>query len=163
MLVTAREILFLWVARMIMTGLRFTGQKPFSDVLITSTILARDGTRMSKSKGNVVDPLEMIDRYGADAVRAWSGAVGTSGQDQRFDDERVASYQRFANKLWNVTRLLVRLLGDGERIAPIPPAPTIDALFPEDRWILGRLAELGAHRRPGPHPAPFPRCHGTTV
>ncbi len=162
-LVTAREILFLWVARMIMTGLRFTGQKPFSDVLITSTILARDGSRMSKSKGNVVDPLEMIDRYGADAVRAWSGAVGTSGQDQRFDDERVASYQRFANKLWNVTRLLVRLLGDGERIAVIPPAPAIDALLPEDHWILGRLAELGAHRRPGPHPAPFPRCHGTVV
>ena len=67
-LVTAREIIYLWVARMIMTGLRFTGQKPFDDVIITSTIMARDGTRMSKSRGNAVDPLDIIGRYGSDAV-----------------------------------------------------------------------------------------------
>ncbi|HEY0410946.1 MAG TPA: class I tRNA ligase family protein, partial [Candidatus Dormibacteraeota bacterium] len=139
-LVTAREIIFLWVARMVMTGLRFAGAKPFSDVIINSTIMAGDGSRMSKSKGNVVDPLDMIERYGADAVRAWAGAVGTSGQDMRFDENRVAGYRLFANKLWNATRLLVTRLGDGEGIAE---APEVDpaTLHPEDRWILARVAE----------------------
>jgi valyl-tRNA synthetase len=140
-LVTAREIINLWVARMIMTGLRFTGTTPFDDVIITSTILARDGTRMSKSRGNAVDPLDIMERYGADAIRAWAGAVGTSGQDVRYDEERVASYQRFANKIWNVTRLLVTGLGDGERIAVRPAPVSAAALLAEDRWILGRLAE----------------------
>ena len=141
---TAREIINLWVARMIMSGLRFAGGKPFSDVIITSTIMARDGTRMSKSRGNAVDPLDIMELYGADAVRAWAGAVGTSGQDIRYDADRVASYQRFANKLWNVTRLLVTALGDGDRItAPPLPVPA-SALLAEDRWMLGRLAEAVA-------------------
>jgi valyl-tRNA synthetase len=139
-LVTAREIIFLWVARMVMTGLRFAGARPFGDVIINSTILAGDGSRMSKSKGNVVDPLDMIERYGADAVRAWAGAVGTSGQDMRFDENRIASYRFFANKLWNVTRLLVGRIGDGERI-PDLVAVEPESLLPEDRWILARLAD----------------------
>ncbi|HVS42666.1 MAG TPA: valine--tRNA ligase [Candidatus Dormibacteraeota bacterium] len=139
-LVTAREIIFLWVARMVMTGLRFAGARPFSDVIINSTILAGDGSRMSKSKGNVVDPLDMIERYGADAVRAWAGAVGTSGQDMRFDENRIASYKLFANKLWNATRLLVTRLGDGDTIAAAPEADP-ETLHPEDRWILARVAE----------------------
>jgi valyl-tRNA synthetase len=139
-LVTAREIIFLWVARMVMTGLRFAGEVPFHDVIINSTILAGDGSRMSKSKGNTVDPLEMIDNYGADAVRAWAGAVGTSGQDMRFDEERIASYQRFANKLWNVTRYLVTRLGDGDRFTAVAEVAPED-LAVEDRWMLARLAE----------------------
>ena len=140
-LVTAREIINLWVARMIMTGLRFAGAKPFGDVIITSTIMARDGTRMQKSRGNAVDPLDIIERYGADAIRAWAGAVGTSGQDVRYDEERVASYQRFANKLWNVTRLLVSRLGDGDRIAAQPSPVDPGTLLAEDHWILGRVAD----------------------
>ena len=88
-------------------------------------------------RGNAVDPLDIIERYGADAIRAWAGAVGTSGQDVRYDEERVASYQRFANKLWNVTRLLVTALGDGERIAVRPAAVPAEVLLAEDRWILG--------------------------
>jgi len=139
-LVTAREIIFLWVARMVMTGLRFAGDIPFHDVIINSTILAGDGSRMSKSKGNTIDPVEMIDNYGADAVRAWAGAVGTSGQDMRFDEERIASYQRFANKLWNVTRYLVTRLGDGDRIAAVDEVAPED-LAVEDRWMLARLAD----------------------
>ena len=112
-LVTGRDIIFLWVARMIMTGLKFTGRNPFSDVLITSTIQAVDGSRMSKSKGNTIDPLDLIDQYGADAVRAWAAAVSTSGQDMRFDADRIASYQRFANKLWQVTSgFLVAKVGE---------------------------------------------------
>jgi len=140
-LVTAREIIFLWVARMIMTGIRFAAAVPFHDVIINSTILAADGSRMSKSKGNTIDPLEMIEKYGADAVRAWAGAVGTSGQDMRFDEDRIGSYQRFANKLWNVTRFLVTRLGEGgDGIAATGEVDPQD-LAPEDRWILARVAE----------------------
>ncbi len=142
-LVTARDIIFLWVARMIMTGLKFTGGIPFSQVLITSTIQAADGSRMHKSKGNVIDPLDMIEKYGADAVRAWASSVGTGGQDVRFDENRVLSYQRFANKLWNVTRFLVsRLAPDGGDV--IATVPTLDpaALEPEDRWMLAEMAQL---------------------
>jgi valyl-tRNA synthetase len=139
-LVTAREIIFLWVARMIMTGLRFAGGRPFHDVIINSTILAPDGSRMSKSKGNALDPLVMTERYGADAVRAWAGAVGTSGQDMRFDENRIASYQNFANKLWNVTRFLVSRLGGADdridTLAEVDPG----GLLAEDRWMLSRIA-----------------------
>lgn len=135
-LVTDRGIIFLWVARMIMTGLRFTGQRPFRDVLITSTIQAADGSRMQKSRGNAVDPLVMIESHGADAVRAWAAAVGTGGQDARFDEERIESYQRFANKLWNATRFLIGRLGDGGSLRELEPP---DQLLPEDTWILGRL------------------------
>ena len=141
-LVTGRDIIFLWVARMIMTGLRFTGSKPFSQVMITSIIQAADGSRMSKSKGNVVDPLEMVDRYGADAVRAWAAAVGTGSQDVRFDADRIEAYQRFANKLWNVTRLLVLSLGDGDEVMRSPREPADDELQAEDRWMLAELARL---------------------
>jgi valyl-tRNA synthetase len=139
-LVTARDIIFLWVARMIMTGIKFTGAVPFSDVIINSTIQAADGSRMSKSRGNGVDPVEMIDRYGADAVRAWSGAVGTAGQDMRFDENRIASYRLFANKLWNVTRLLVMRTGGEGNVARADPQPDPSALRVEDRWVLTRVA-----------------------
>ena len=141
LMVTGRDIIFLWVARMIMNGIKLTGRNPFSDVLITSTIQATDGSRMSKSKGNTVDPLDLIDKYGADAVRAWAAAVCTSGQDVRFDDDRIASYQRFANKLWQVTNgFLVAKVGNGS-IADLdvhPPKP--ETLRPEDRWMLAELA-----------------------
>jgi valyl-tRNA synthetase len=140
-LVTARDIIFLWVARMIMMGLKFTDRLPFTDVLITSTIQATDGSRMSKSKGTAIDPLVMIERYGADAVRAWAAAVGTGGQDVRFDEDRIASYQRFANKLWNVTTgVLLARLGGGADSIPVLNRPDPDALEPEDRWMLAELA-----------------------
>ena len=140
--VTARDIIFLWVARMIFMGLRFTARTPFSDVVITSTVQAADGTRMSKSKGNVVDPLPMIDEHGADAVRAWAAAIGTGGQDVRFNEERIRSYKLFANKIWNATRFLVARLDDGTgRIAAVAEPPAIDELRPEDRWMLSRVAD----------------------
>jgi len=142
-LVTGRDIIFLWVARMIMTGIKFTGRNPFTDVLITSTIQATDGSRMSKSKGNTIDPLDLIDKYGADALRAWAAAVGTSGQDMRFDDDRIASYQRFANKLWQVTNgFLVAKVGGGavSELDIHPPRP--ETLRPEDRWMLAEVAAV---------------------
>lgn len=140
-LVTGRDIIFLWVARMIISGLKFTDSKPFSQVMITSIIQAADGSRMSKSKGNVVDPLEMVDLYGADAVRAWAAAVGTGSQDVRFDAERIKAYQLFANKIWNVTRFLATRIGDGEvMLAPRRPDPS--ELQAEDRWMLAETAAL---------------------
>ncbi|MFM9150518.1 MAG: class I tRNA ligase family protein, partial [Solirubrobacterales bacterium] len=99
-LTTAREILFLWVARMVMTGIEFTGKVPFDDVYVHAVIQARDGRRMSKSLGTGIDPLEEIDRHGADALRFGLLAM-SSTQDVRFSDARVEQGRDLANKLWN--------------------------------------------------------------
>jgi valyl-tRNA synthetase len=147
-LVTGRDIIFLWVARMIMMGLEFTGDIPFEDVYITSIIQAPDGRRMSKSLGTGIDPLDLIaggprppvfpqggefPAYGADAVRFGLLAMSSS-QDVHFSEEKVAQGQQLANKLWNASRLvLLGIAEDGE-----PEARPITA---EDRWILGRLIE----------------------
>ena len=133
---TDRSIIFLWVARMIMTSLHFTGDIPFQDVLIHATIQAADGQRMSKSKGNGVNPIEMIDAYGADAVRAWAAAVGLRGQDVRFDEELIRSYQLFANKVWNAARLV---LANVEGVETQPVVATAAERDCFDSWILSRL------------------------
>jgi valyl-tRNA synthetase len=129
-LVTGRDIIFLWVARMVMMGLRFPGDIPFDDVYITSIIQAPDGRRMSKSLGTGIDPLEVIESHGADAVRFGLLAMSSS-QDVRFSEDKVAQGQQLANKLWNASRFV--LLGaDGAEPDPTPRAV-------EDRWILSRL------------------------
>ena len=130
-LVTARDIIFLWVARMIMMGLEFTGEIPFSDVYVHSVIQSPDGRRMSKSLGTGIDPLEEIDRSGADAVRFGLLAMSSS-QDVRYSREKVRQGEALANKLYNAARFAILSL-DG---AGGPPDPY--AL--EDRWILSRLA-----------------------
>jgi valyl-tRNA synthetase len=135
---TARDILYLWVARMVFLSLHFLKVVPFTDVLIHGTVLAADGRRMSKSLGTGVDPLDMIERYGADATRAWCAYFGTGGQDIRFSEEKIKSYQLFANKLWNATRLLVSKLPEGSSPMPIDEA----TLEPADTWILGRLSNV---------------------
>ncbi|HSO94116.1 MAG TPA: valine--tRNA ligase, partial [Candidatus Dormibacteraeota bacterium] len=135
---TARDILYLWVARMVFTSIYFLDKVPFADVIIHGTVLAPDGRRMSKSLGTGVDPLEMVDRYGADATRAWCAYFGTSGQDIRFSEEKIKSYQAFANKLWNATRLLINGLPEGAMPMPIDEA----ALEPADLWVLGRLSAV---------------------
>jgi valyl-tRNA synthetase len=135
---TARDILYLWVARMVFMSLHFLNVVPFSDVLIHGTVLAPDGRRMSKSLGTGVDPLDMIERYGADATRAWCAYFGTGGQDIRFSEEKIKSYQLFANKLWNATRLLVAKVPEGA-----PPMPIDEStLEPADSWILGRMSTV---------------------
>ena len=137
---TAREILYLWVARMIFMSLRFMRTIPFQDVIIHGTVLDTQGRRMSKSLGNGIDPLHMIERYGADATRAWCAYFGTSGQDVRFHEEKIGYYRNFGNKLWNATRL-VRLVrsrqdpAEGEVLAGL-------AREPADRWILGRISAV---------------------
>src|SRR5205085_4223988 len=101
-LVTARDIIFLWVSRMMMTGMKFMGQKAFADVFITGTIFDKHGQRMSKMKGNGVDPLEMFDRYGVDATRIVAGPIGRT--DSRWNEKQIESYRNFANKIWNAAR-----------------------------------------------------------
>jgi valyl-tRNA synthetase len=135
-LTTAREILFLWVARMIMTGIEFAGDIPFRDVYVHSVIQARDGRRMSKSLGTGIDPLEEIGRHGADALRFGLLAM-SSTQDVRFSDAKVQQGADLANKLWNASRLI--LLG----VAEVEAAPRPSCA--EDRWILSRLeATIGS-------------------
>jgi valyl-tRNA synthetase len=129
-LTTAREILFLWVARMVMMGLEFPGAIPFRDVYVHSVIQARDGRRMSKSLGTGIDPLEEIDVHGADALRFGLLAM-SSTQDVRFSDAKVQQGRDLANKLWNASRLI--LLNTIE----VEPAPRPVSV--EDRWILSRL------------------------
>jgi valyl-tRNA synthetase len=141
---TAREIINLWVSRMIMTGLEFMGQVPFHDVAIHCVVQTGDGQRMSKSKGNVIDPREMIRRYGADALRGWAASVAMSSQDVRFDESRIEGFKRFANKLWNATRLVLNGLGEDPAGVPASDAD----LRLADRWILSRLQQaIGATGR----------------
>jgi valyl-tRNA synthetase len=129
-LTTAREILFLWVARMIMMGIEFPGDVPFRDVYVHSVIQARDGRRMSKSLGTGIDPLEEIDVHGADALRFGLLAM-SSTQDVRFSDAKVEQGRDLANKLWNASRLILL------NAAEVEPAPR--PIHVEDRWILSRL------------------------
>ncbi|HET7419653.1 MAG TPA: valine--tRNA ligase [Candidatus Dormibacteraeota bacterium] len=134
---TAREIINLWVSRMIMTGLEFMGEVPFHDVAIHCVVQAADGRRMSKSLGTGVDPRELIARYGADALRAWATSVAMSSQDVRFDESRVEGYRRFSNKLWNATRLVLSSPG----LPPSSPPGFLEAHeHVEDAWILSRLS-----------------------
>ena len=135
-LTTAREILFLWVARMIMTGIEFAGDVPFKDVYVHSVIQARDGRRMSKSLGTGIDPLGEIDEHGADALRFGLLAM-SSTQDVRYSDAKVQQGRDLSNKLWNASRLILMNAAEPatveERMPPQSPAA------PEDHWILSRL------------------------
>jgi valyl-tRNA synthetase len=139
---TARDILFLWVARMIMMGIELTGKAPFSDVYIHSVIQAPDGRRMSKSLGTGIDPIQEIERHGADAVRFGLLAM-SSTQDVRYSVEKIQQGQALANKLFNATRfalLRVHASLGGEAAAELEPQPMPRAI--EDRWILSRLAQI---------------------
>ena len=134
---TARDIIFLWVARMVMMGVEFTGRLPFTDVPIHSVIQAPDGRRMSKSLGTGIDPLDEIAEHGADAVRFGLLAMGST-QDVRYSEDRVKQGRDLANKLWNASRLI--LLGVQEGVEPSPD----HAQTPEDRWIISRLERVTA-------------------
>jgi len=138
-LVTARDIIFLWVARMMMMGLEFKGNVPFRHVFIHSTILNREGRRMSKSLGTGVDPLELIDKYGADATRFGLTFMTAQGQDVKFTEERLEMSRNFANKIWNATRFVLINLEDFS-----PENYDLDSLKPAlpDRWILSRYFQV---------------------
>jgi valyl-tRNA synthetase len=134
---TARDILFLWVARMVMMGLEFRGDVPFSDVYVHSVIQAADGRRMSKSLGTGIDPLELIDRYGADATRFGLLAM-SSTQDVRFSEEKIDQGSKLANKLFNATRFVLLNVAQDAEAAPMGGRGPDHARV-EDRWILSRL------------------------
>ena len=132
-LVTGLDILFFWVARMIMMGLKFTGNVPFRDVYIHALVRDAEGQKMSKSKGNVMDPLSVMEKYGTDALRFTLAAMASPGRDIKLAEERIEGYRNFANKIWNAARFILMNL-DGPREA----APPKDRSF-ADRWILSRL------------------------
>ncbi len=139
-LVTGFDILFFWVARMAMMGLHFTGRLPFAKVHLTGLIRDQAGRKMSKTAGNVVDPLDLVAEYGADALRFTLAALDSPGRDVPLDRERMAGYRAFGNKIWNAVRFS---LGRAEE-ARVRPDLDPDGLEAPERWILSRLARVEA-------------------
>jgi valyl-tRNA synthetase len=135
-LVTARDIIFLWVSRMMMTGLKFMDREPFADVYVTGTVLDKHGQRMSKTKGNGIDPLEVFEKYGVDATRLTLASIGST--DTRWSERQIESYRNFANKIWNAARFCLMNSEGAESITD--PFGSERARLPlHDRWILSRL------------------------
>jgi valyl-tRNA synthetase len=145
-LVTGFDIIFFWVARMMMMGLRCMGEVPFRDVVIHGLVLDEAGQKQSKTRGNVVDPLDLIGRYGADALRMTLASQAAQGRDVRVSEQRVEGYRHFCNKVWNAYRFVAGHLGPGPQAGPMVEgkpvaggpweALPLDAM---DRWILARL------------------------
>jgi valyl-tRNA synthetase len=132
-LVTGLDILFFWVARMIMLGLKFMGDVPFRDVYIHALVRDAEGQKMSKSKGNVIDPLHVMEQFGTDALRFTLASMASPGRDIKLAEERIEGYRNFANKIWNAARFAHMYLEGPKELRP--PA---ERAFP-DRWILSRL------------------------
>jgi valyl-tRNA synthetase len=137
-LVTGFDILFFWVARMMMMGLHFCKDVPFREVYIHALVRDVDGQKMSKSKGNVIDPLVMVDKYGTDALRLTLAAMAAMGRDIKLSEERIQGYRFFVNKLWNAARFALINLTE----APAGALPAPAGLDLRHRWILHRLEEL---------------------
>ena len=140
-LVTGYDIIFFWVARMIFSGLEHTGKEPFHTVFIHGLVRDKFGRKMSKSLGNGIHPLEIIDRYGADALRFALASGNSPGNDMRFSEEKIEAARNFANKLWNASRFVLMNLTEDDEDASLPAE---ELLCTEDRWILTRFAELTA-------------------
>jgi valyl-tRNA synthetase len=148
-LVTGFDILFFWVARMVMMGLKFMGDVPFHDVYLHALVRDLEGQKMSKVKGNIVDPLDLMDKYGTDALRFTLAALAGQGRDIRFGEERVEAYRNFANKIWNAARFVLSNLDGFDPALARGAEPGLP-----DRWILSRLTRvtrkvrkaLGAYR-----------------
>jgi valyl-tRNA synthetase len=138
-LVTGFDILFFWVARMVMMGLHFTGRPPFARVHLTGLVRDAEGQKMSKTKGNVLDPMDLIEEYGADAMRFTLALLDSPGRDIPLDPERMAGYRAFGNKIWNATRFVLTKAGAG-RVDPSLSSATGGLELPE-RWVLRRLEE----------------------
>ena len=136
-LVTGYDIIFFWVIRMVFSALEQTGTEPFHTVLIHGLVRDSQGRKMSKSLGNGIDPLEVIDKYGADALRLTLITGNAPGNDMRFYWERVESSRNFANKVWNASRFIMMNLGDEQ-----PSKPEDADLLPVDKWILSKVNTL---------------------
>ena len=133
-LVTGFDIIFFWVARMIMTGLKFMDDVPFRDVYIHALVRDERGHKMSKTRGNIIDPLEIIEEFGTDSLRFTLTAMAAQGRDIRLSTDRIAGYRNFCNKIWNAARFTLINLGE-----ETPSPPPREALSLGDRWILSRL------------------------
>lgn len=131
-LVTAYDIIFFWVVRMVFSGIEYTGKLPFKDVFINGLVRDSEGRKMSKSLGNGIDPLELIDQYGADALRFMLISGNTPGNDMRFNIERVESSRNFANKLWNASRFVLMNVDKEVELDR-------ENLREEDKWIISNL------------------------
>ena len=142
MLVTGFDIIFFWVARMMMLGLKFMGEVPFREVFIHGLVRDERGQKMSKSKGNVIDPLELIDKYGADALRFTILASTAQGRDIRFGEARVQGYRNFGTKLWNAARFCE--LNGCELDPAFDPAACRQTV---NRWVVSKLAQAAARTR----------------
>lgn len=138
-LVTGYDIIFFWVARMIFSAVEHTGNIPFDTVLIHGLVRDAQGRKMSKSLGNGIDPLEVIDEYGADALRFTLATGNSPGNDMRFSDDKVKASRNFANKLWNAARFVLMYLGDGYEYNGLP-----NDLAVEDKWIISKVNTLAA-------------------
>ena len=136
-LVTGYDIIFFWVARMIFSGVEHMGQVPFHTVLIHGLVRDAQGRKMSKSLGNGIDPLLVIDQYGADALRFTLATGNAPGNDMRFSDEKVKASRNFANKLWNAARFVLMYLGNDYSYPGLPKNLAI-----EDKWILSKVNTL---------------------
>jgi len=132
-LVTAYDIILFWVNRMVFQGLEFTGKRPFKDCLIHGLIRAKDGRKMSKSLGNGIDPMDVIEEYGADALRFYLSTTAAAGTDLKFDIDKVKSTWNFINKLWNASRYVIMNTENYNH--------NLDTLSLADKWILTRLNE----------------------
>ena len=142
LLITAHDIIFFWVARMMMLGVKFAGDVPFKQVYITSLVRDEHGQKMSKSKGNVVDPLELIGEIGADAFRFTLAALASPGMDISLSEGRLRGYRQFINKIWNVSRfVLMNLPQDLETRPEVPDRDRLDVVH---RWMLHRTNGLSA-------------------
>ncbi len=137
-LVTGYDIITFWVSRMIFSGLDYMNEKPFSDVLIHGLVRDAQGRKMSKSLGNGIDPLEIIDKYGADALRFALTSNNSPGNDMRFSDEKIESARNFANKIWNAARFILMNLDIETVVSP----ETVSGLAIEDKWILSKFNTL---------------------
>lgn len=131
---TGYDILFFWVARMILMTTYALGEVPFETVYLHGLVRDAQGRKMSKSLGNIIDPLDMIEKYGADATRLSLLIGATPGNDTKLSEEKIASYRNFTNKLWNISRFVFMTVGNVRSVAEVP---TLDTLA--DRWILSRL------------------------
>lgn len=136
-LVTGYDIIFFWVVRMMFSGLEHIGEVPFKTVLIHGLVRDSQGRKMSKSLGNGIDPLEIIDTYGADALRFMLATGNSPGNDMRFMEDKVKASRNFANKLWNASRFIMMNLSDDFEIKGLP-----EKLHIEDRWILSKFNKL---------------------
>lgn len=134
---TGGEILYPWVSRMIMLGLYITGEIPFKEVYIHGYVMATDGTKMSKSIGNVVNPVPVIDKYGSDALRMGIIAGRVPAVNRGYDERRVEEARNFCNKLWNIARFIEDIVGDDYQLKKDVKAQT-----PADNWILSKLSQL---------------------